>query len=588
MAQQYIANLYPAVTQSAATQPVLGICLSGGGSRALTCALGQLSALYAMTLPSGQPILSPAQYISSVSGGSWASVLYTFLPQTINGTNVTDTDFLIQPVGPQSLTKGNPNDNTPGNVSYIGQYCMGTAPQQFSLANIGVLLKTLMDAEFFLNPSQYSWFWIAGIGEIILKPFALYSATYNSSGPFVQPSLMFSLSEDQVTQSITKYNPSLLPADFYLARTGRPSLIVNTNLLENYRVPNTPQIPVQATPIATGVLGQSPDGTVMGGGGVESFGFTSTLNGAGPMNGTASVATDRNYSLCDIAGCSSAFFAALLLQYINNAVDDIVNELENYLVNDLGWHRWAADLVGAALKVALEDFTGDASDVIPAYNYWPAGQVSSPSNNTLGFSDGGSFDNTGILGLLAQTNADKIISFVNSETALAGAPPNLTLDSSIGLLFGYNGAGSGDLDGVQVFDNTNPLYPNGAFAAVQQGLYNASCGGGSTLGTATAAFLQQGLVTIANPVANIAAGRVVDVLWVYNNPVSNWQGAITDAGIQLDLAQVSNPLSPLWNFPNYLTGPQVYLGVEAVNMLAQLSAWNVQQLSGTIAAWLAP
>jgi len=39
-------------------------------------------------------------------------------------------------------------------------------------------------------------------------------------------------------------------------------------------------------------------------------------------------------------------------------------------------------------------------------------------------------------------------------------------------------------------------------------LFNASCYVGSTPGKATAAFLQQVLVTIANPVSNIAAGRV--------------------------------------------------------------------------------
>jgi hypothetical protein len=581
MAQQYIAKSYPDVTQSGATQPVLGICLSGGGSRALTCALGQLSALNAMTLPNGQPILSPSQYISSVSGGSWASVLYTFLPQTINETNVSDTDFLIQPVAPQSLTKGISSDSTPGNVSYMGPYCMGTTPQQFSLAKIGVFLKTLMESEFFLAPSQYSWFWIAGIGELVLKPFELYSATYNSRGPFVQPSLMFSLSLAQV-QSIAQYNPHLKPSDFYLARIGRPNLIVNTNLLENYLMPSSPQIPVQATPVATSVLGHSPDWTVKGGGGVESFGFTSTLIGPGGLDGTALIATSRNYSLCDIAGCSSAFFAALLLQYIDKGIDDIVNDLVNYLINDLHWDRLVAEAVGVALRIAVDDFANkEASDVIPRYNYWPAEQVSSPSNNTLGFSDGGSFDNTGILGLLAQTNANKIIAFVNSETALCGTPPDLTLDDSIGLLFGHGGAGPGDLTHVRVFDDSN-----GAFEAVKEGLHDASCGGGSTLGKSTAAFLQKGLMTIENAVANIAAGRVVDVLWVYNNPVSDWQHAITDPGIRYDLMQVSHREAPLWNFPNYFTGEQIYLGVEAVNMLAQLSAWNVQQLSGTIAAWL--
>ncbi|HYV03416.1 MAG TPA: hypothetical protein VFB82_02460, partial [Blastocatellia bacterium] len=567
--------------QSGATQPVLGICLSGGGSRALSCALGQLSALNAMTLPNGQPVLSSEQYISSVSGGTWASVLYTFLPTTIS-----DTDFLIEPVAPQSLTKG--GANTPGNVLYMGPSCMGTTPQQFSLANIGVFLKALMEAGFFESPSQYSWFWIAGVGELVLKPFGLYSATYNIGGPFVQPGLMFSLSTEEVSQCITKYNPHLLPADFYLARDGRPSLIVNTNLLENYQVASSPQIPVQATPVATSVLGKSPDGTVVGGGGVESFGFTSTLIGPGLMSGTASISTNRNYSLCDIAGCSSAFFAALMLQYIDKGVQYIVNDLEEYLVNDLHWSQAAADFVGGLLAAALESFTNDASDVIPTYNYWPAGQVNNPSNKTFGFSDGGSFDNTGVLGLLAQTNANKVIAFLNTETPLSGAPPNLGMDTEVGLLFGYGGAGPGDLTSVQVFDDTNPLYPGGAFAAVQTGLYNASRAGTTTLGTATAAFLQQGLVTIANPVANIAAGRVVDVLWVYNNQVRNWETAITDSGIQQDLAQRSSVGSTLWNFPGYSTVEQIYLSVEAVNMLAQLSAWNVQQLSGTIAAWLKP
>ena len=586
MPQQLIAQLYPDVTQNDAAQPTLGICLSGGGSRALTCALGQLSALDSMTMPNGQPILSPSQYISSVSGGSWASLLYTFLPQIINGTNVSDADFLIQPVAPQSLTKGAPNDNTPGNVAYIGPYCMGTTPQQFSLSNIGVFLKTLMESGFFEHPSQWSWFWIAGIGEIVLKPFSLYSATYNALGPFVLPSLMFSLSVDEVANNITTYNQSLGPSDFYLARPGRPSLVVNTNLLEDYRTASSPQIPVQATPAATSVLGTSPDRTVVGGGGVESFGFTSTLIGPGISNDTATVSTNRNYSLCDIGGCSSAFFAALMLQYIDDFVDEIVDELVNYLINTCGWPKLAADAVGFLLKAAIEHFTNDSADVIPAYNYWPAGQISKPSNNVFGFSDGGSFDNTGILGLLAQTNANKIIAFVNTEVPLSGTSSNLTLDPMIGLLFGYGGAGPGDLTHVQVFNDVNPLYPSGAFVAVQAGLYEASCGGGSTLGTATAAFLQKGLVTIANPVANIAAGRVVDVLWVYNNPVSNWEKAITDPGIQADLAQVSVQTAPLWNFPNYVTGEQIYLGVEAVNMLAQLSAWNVQQLNETISDWL--
>ena len=584
MSQQYLAKLYPSATQAPTTQPVLGICLSGGGSRALTCALGQLSALSAMTLPTGQPILSPSQYLSVVSGGSWAGVLYTFLPQTINGVNVSDADFLIQPVPPQSLTKGNSANNQPGNVSYMGPYCMGTTPQRFSLANIGVFLYMLWCHSFFDYEVLWSWFWSAGTGEMVLKPFGLYSATYDSSGPFVQPSLMFSLSTDEVLNNITKFNPQLHPAEFYLARDGRPSLIVNFNLLEDYHHPNPVQIPVQATPSSTSVWGHSPDGKVKGGGGVESFGFTSTLKGPG-MNGTASTSTVRNYSLCDIAGCSSAFFAAFLLEYVRKGIDHIVSDFEDYLVNDLGWDRGWADWAGGWIKTAVSGWADEAADkVIPIYNYWPAGDISTSSNNVLGFSDGGDFDNSGILGLLAQTNANKIIAFENTDIVLGGTAKDPTLDYTLGWLFGYGGNGPGDLTYVQVFNDSNPLYPGGAYAALKTGLYEASCGGGSTPGKSTAAYLQKGLVTIDNPVANISAGRVVDVLWVYNNPVSDWQNAITDPGIKADLAKATDPTSPLWNFPSYNTFEQFYLDAEAVNMLAQLSAWNVQQISGQIAA----
>jgi hypothetical protein len=41
---------------------------------------------------------------------------------------------------------------------------------------------------------------------------------------------------------------------------------------------------------------------------------------------------------------------------------------------------------------------------------------------------------------------------------------------------------------------------------------------------------------------------------------------------------------PLANFRNHHTVEQICLGTEAVNMLAQLSAWNVQQVQPQIAS----
>ena len=588
----YEANLYPANPPLAATTPGTAICLSGGGSRALTCALGQLSALNSLPAPnnSGESLLSQFQYISSVSGGSWASVLYTFLP-----SNVTDADFLIAPTQPNALTAAA--------MATMGSQCLGLVPQQFNISAIADYLGVLWQWGFFdpLGPDLRNWFWIAGVGELILKPFGLYNAAYSSNAPYLLPDRFFSLSAEYIAQHITSENSTLTSSSFYTCRSNRPTLIVNTNLIEDYTHAESPQVPVQATAIATGVPGESPDKTIVGGGSVESFAFTSTLMGAGTKAQTAVVEVSRCYSLCDIAGCSSAFFAELLLHYINVALDDVVNEVaRKFHLSD-----WAVGLLKAALRLLIDS---EAAEVLPLYNYWPVRQVSQPQNAPRGFSDGGSFDNSGILGLLAQTNANRIVAFVNSETPLGMSDGQVVVDTSLPLLFGsyYPDAGGPYVS----YDGMSPQHPlsyvqvfsdaNHELDALCLGLYNASCGGAnqdSNLGTFTAAFTQT-LVTVENPVANIAAGRQVTVVWVYNNRVNNWQSQITDKSLQKDLTSgqsnensngtlINNSGSgtgPLANFPNYYTVDQIYLPPEAVNMLAQLSAWNVQQIQSQIGA----
>ena len=55
----------------------LAFCFSGGGSRALTCAWGQMLGLKTLNL------MNKARYISSVSGGTWATSIYNYLPVSI-------------------------------------------------------------------------------------------------------------------------------------------------------------------------------------------------------------------------------------------------------------------------------------------------------------------------------------------------------------------------------------------------------------------------------------------------------------------------------------------------------------------------
>ena len=590
------ANIIPTANS---TEGGLAVCFSGGGSRALSCALGQLSGLRSIKNPQDptKSVLDSIPYVSSVSGGSWASVLYTFLPAAIS-----DDEFLIKPQPPDQLVKG--HDPTPQNVCYMAPHCLGTVPGQFTAKAIAQLLYVLYQWGVVSAPDKLSWWWIAGVGELILKPFGLYDAVYDSTVNYIQPSKFFSSTGKYVQDAITRYNPTLTPDQFHLSRRNF-RLFVNFNVMQNYNNAATPQIPVQATPTVTSVLGQSPDGSIVGGGSVESFGFTSTLVGPGSTSEFATVALPRRYALCDIAGCSSAFFADTLLEYIDTYLStDLENELIAYLEKE-GCSPFRAQLIASLIMGLIEAILNyELPAVIPQYNFWPVGatQRNPPPNTTYGFSDGGDFDNTGILGVLAQTGADRIIAFVNSQEPISvygtpPPPPNLPLvqvSGQIARLFGYKYdpvkgvyqsyggmSPSQPLSYVQVFSDTQ-----GEFQALRQGLYDASCGGPNNpngLGNNVAAF-QQTLTTVDNPVANIKGGRKVTVLWVHNNRVNSWQGAIKDTNLTSDLAdgQAKKPLGPLMNFPNYDTGTQLYLGAEAVNMLAQLSAWNVQQLAPTI------
>jgi len=616
---EYQANLYAARPLAAdASTPKLGVCVSGGGSRALSCALGQFSGLRSLSDPDNpaQTILDRVDYLSSVSGGSWASVLFTFLPKTVGGKPVTDDDFLISPGEPQDLVKQAESTDSPLNVVYMNPLCLGTTPQRFNPVVIAEYLYTLHEWGFLSNPKKWRWFWIAAVGDIVLKPFGLYDAQYDKDKTFIEPARYFSLSDEHVKNRIMGENPTLKPEEFYVARQGRPSLFVNTNILQDRDEGLPPQTPVQSNPIDTGVLGRSPDGSIVGGGSVESFGFTSTLEGKGKYPATASVTLQRRYSLCDIAGCSSAFFAEYLLRYLADGIDDVISEVEQFLIKELHFLPSVAKFTAGLVKAELEPFLDvEVAKLIPQYNYWPLGEVDKPdpANTTHGFSDGGNFDNTGILGMLARTNVSHIISFVNSEKPISRESPQseVVLAGQVPLLFGYKALPKGGkyvsyggmdpsepMSYVQVFSDENQ-----EFAALREGLYNASCGGpgkGDDLATYTAAFTQS-LTTVHNPVAHIEGGRTVTVLWVYNNRVNSWQQAITDSEIKTDLAkgqsnqnQNGTPINtngagsgPVANFPWYSTGSQIYVDKEGVNMLAQLSAWNVRQLSAEICKLLA-
>jgi hypothetical protein len=179
-------------------------------------------------------------------------------------------------------------------------------------------------------------------------------------------------------------------------------------------------------------------------------------------------------------------------------------------------------LLAAELRVRLAAMNVEAqalaaSDLVPQYNYWPvASAATGPDANALTqFTDGGDLENTGVVGLLAQTDVETIIAFVAASQPLEQSGATIGVSCDIAPLFGmaYSSAAKSfrpyqpgginpftnlvdPMGFLQVFDNSA-----GEFDALAQSLYAAN-GSGAQTGPA---FCRQSLTVIANPLAGVAA-----------------------------------------------------------------------------------
>jgi len=182
----YQATVYPStganptVNNADASRKKIGVCFSGGGSRALACAWGQLLGLTGQPDGSGQSPINQVRYISSVSGGSWAAVLYTFRPNT-----TTDAEFLGAGFEPAQLYYG-PAPAQGLDVCTMGASALGKVPQNFAnlfaidlVDNIIADFITITLLKDIPLATSAKWLWMYIVGENVLADFGLY--TYKNS-----------------------------------------------------------------------------------------------------------------------------------------------------------------------------------------------------------------------------------------------------------------------------------------------------------------------------------------------------------------------------------------------------------------------
>jgi hypothetical protein len=500
----------------------VGVCFSGGGSRSLSCTMGQLRGLKYLGL------LDEVFFISSVSGGTWASASFTYLP-----TQYDDDDFLGLPVAdPGNLTYWNWNPQHPEYaLDYLSPNNLGHVPPSLGIFNDLKAILKLKDTYGYENHDL----WQGLIGSMILSRWNLWNPDDNG---FPTNYYSFTSSYLNWKGGILDRNKQLKASQFYCVERQRPFYVMNGCIISNPPVEGAQLLYFESTGVGLGVRnyfqGIGPGGRDIGGGLIQPFAMGSEwIKDISPQYASVS-APSRPFSLSDMVSISSAAFAQ-----------------------------------------TIQDEFPILDGLIPTYPYWPVEGRSLSKNSVYNyeFADGGSLENTGITSLLCR-NLPNIIAFVNGYAPLTKDDyGEIVMDSQIPLLFGiqpsvtslrYNepkrkAVPNDDVTFTKVFDSSR-------YQELAEGLYAAN----NSPYNGTAMYMQT-LTVLPNANFGIEGGYDVRVLWVYNTWVHAWYELLSD-----EVAAYAEAQRLAEGFPGFNV-LQLDLDARQVNLLASLSFWNVAQ-----------
>ncbi len=230
--------------------------------------------------------------------------------------------------------------------------------------------------------------------------------------------------------------------------------------------------------------------------------------------------------------------------------------------------------------------------LVPRYRYWPVRDASpEPDLEPTHFADGGSLENTGIGGLLAHREIDRIIAFVNSSSALGVAAKGvvdeaghevpgtrIAISSQVPVLFGYQAYD--DAAGYVLYDDIpddqlrtsvvifrhSHVFESTGFAELLKGLWSASGNESEPGSNQRPAIYRQTLTTVPNPWFRVEGGRQVEVVWYYLNMVEDWRAELSD--------DIRAKVGSIEHFPHYNTF-SLQLDAVEVNLMSNLTAWSV-------------
>ncbi len=331
----------------------IGIAFSGGGNRAASLTTGQLRALNELKL------LDNVKYISAVSGGSWASVCYTFLPE-----DKPDNLLLGTLKRPEDLSLDTLSSISDGELLK-------------SVSNSEILERYVKGVINFHNDEIFSRI----LNDIYLKPLGLGESRYVGFNKKSTADILNRKPNDKTL----KYE------DFYLvnSKKNRPFLIVNGTLVGG--ATNTRYLPsmhFEMTPIYSGIshfdIAQE---SKVGGGYIETFSM------------------DYNFK----KKSNDKYFVKLKRRKLRRFTLSDMMAISGNAPSTFLYSRWYLFI---AMHLGL-----------PEINLWSPYLAKKQSKSTkvktkeYAMGDGGNLENLGLIPLLKR-KVDKIVVFVNCKTPI--------------------------------------------------------------------------------------------------------------------------------------------------------------------------
>ncbi|MEZ4294579.1 MAG: patatin-like phospholipase family protein [Polyangiaceae bacterium] len=503
-----------------AARPSAGLCLSGGGTRAMVAAVGYLRAFSELGL------LDRFRYTSAVSGGSWASIPFTYWRTGARD----DRELLGDLLAPEDL------DRTRLQAPLPDSYLASCAARSFR--------DNVFDGLTEEGPARA---WNSAVGEVFLAPWGLHD-----------PEARRSYTWSAATRDAIVARQSDLPGaarlsaeDFLLARGGRPFPIVSAALLGPAglgRHTRLDLVSYEMTPLYSGILkstaidysfeGRAPVHRRVGGGVIEPF----AAGGAGPgWMADAAVQTltlEHPETFADLAfsiGTSSSAFATTMTEKL-----------------------------GASRAL---------SGRVPALSYWPPRAGDVPRSRPWELGDGGTLDNYGLFPLLAR-GVETIVVLVNTKEKLG-----LDWTPGEGSYQGQIDAYLPPLFGVHepqpaIALQRNQVFPREELGSLVSALQDAKRAGGPVMAVREHEVLD-------NEWLGIRGGRKVRVAWMLLDRVPRFEERLPpQTRAMIGLGNQSAGAGPFGEFPNYKTiganpWSLVRLEPEQIRLLAALCSWSV-------------